>query len=321
MRRLEPRMGLREFEAGPIKVALGSCQGYEPDRLAQTTDELLRAAGDFRFNGLKVLVKPNLLRAGNNGLACTHPRVTGAVCRYLKDAGARVRVGDSPGFGSARRVARRIGLVDELKGLGVEVVNLDGAVRVRLPFGHSLGVSRQALENDLIFNLPKLKVHNQMRMTGAVKNLFGCVVGVRKAVAHTKHGDVSNRFESMLVELQGVLPQSMAMIDGIRAMHVKGPSGGEPYSLNLMGASLSNQALDTSIYMILNLRPDEIPLWREARARGYPGARPEDLAFPLRRPDEFDSRGFMIPKTLDPATFHPLRLAKSAVKRAWARIV
>ena len=64
-----------------------------------------------------------------------------------------------------------------------------------------------------------------------------------------------------------------------------------------------------------------MPLWREAQARNLPGARPGDIRYPMERPEAFDAAGFRIPEALIPVTFNPLRLAKSALKRAWARMV
>ena len=47
-------------------------------------------------------------------------------------------------------------------------------------------VSRLVLEADTIINLPKMKTHGQMLLTLGVKNLFGCIVGRRKAYSDRK---------------------------------------------------------------------------------------------------------------------------------------
>lgn len=87
------------------------CNAFPPPTagpVAQALPLLLDRAGlasSFSLRSAHVLVKPNLLTA--TPLACTSPVVVAAVCRWLLDQGARVRVGDSPGFGTATAVARR----------------------------------------------------------------------------------------------------------------------------------------------------------------------------------------------------------------------
>jgi uncharacterized protein (DUF362 family) len=305
-------------DAGPA-VALARCAGYGPE-LERLVPELLQATGFVPGRGERVLLKPNLLQAGQEGLICTHPAVVRAACRYVLDHGARALVGDSPAFGTGRLVARRIGLVEALRGLDVRVASLNRPRRVRLPFGFSLGVSALALDADRILSLPKAKAHCQMRISGAVKNCFGTVTGVRKAVAHTRHGDVGNRFESMLLELLQALPPLHSLLDGITAMHVCGPSGGEPYPLELLGASADAVALDTALYAVLGLAPEQVPLWAEALRRGLPGGRAEAVRYVREAPDAFDAAGFVLPEPLDPVTFHPVRLCVSACRRAWAKV-
>lgn len=312
----------------PVTVALAHCADYTPELVQRQVDACLQAAG-LRFGrGERVLLKPNLLKAAD--LACTHPQVVRAACVHVLEHGARPFVADSPAFGSGRRVARAIGLSQALQDLDVPVRNMTRPVRCKLPMGRSVGLSRDALEADAILNLPKLKAHCQMRITGAVKNLFGCVPGTRKAVLHTLHGDMQGapgaagfqapRFESLIIELAGLLPPTSSLLDGVTAMHVQGPSGGRPYPLKLLAASREAVALDTAVYTVLGATPEDVPLWREARRRNLAGAHVEELEFPLKRPEAFDAAGFELPAPLDPQTFHPLRLGVSAVKRAWARI-
>ena len=172
----------------PIPLCLLPC----PDlRAAATlTSRALEQAGPGHMRslrGAKVLVKPNLLTA--TPLACTSPEVTAAVCSWLLDQGAHVTVLDSPGFGRAESVARAIGLTELLRPLGLAVTGPGNAVSLKLDNGSRFGVSRQALECDLILSVPRVKAHSQMLLTLAVKNLFGLVVGMRKA----EHGKRKRR--------------------------------------------------------------------------------------------------------------------------------
>jgi uncharacterized protein (DUF362 family) len=303
----------------PVPVALAHCQDYDPVGLESATDSLFQAIGFHPTPDTRILVKPNLIAVRGGSLACSHPQVVRAVCRWLLDHDVQVTVGDSPAFGAAPTVARHIGLTEALAGLHLPVANLGHPVPLKFSFGGAIGVSRTALESDLILNVPKLKAHSQMRVTGAVKNLFGCVSGMRKAMAHSKYGDKGNKFESMIVEIVEALPPVTSLMDGITAMHRTGPMGGDSYPLGLLGACTNPVALDTAIYGILGTSPEAVALWREAICRNLPGARPEEISYPLEQPEAFDGSGFLLPE-LSPVTFHPLRLAKSAVKRTLLRL-
>ncbi|NJB68828.1 uncharacterized protein (DUF362 family) [Desulfobaculum xiamenense] len=305
--------------SSPVPVALAQCPDYAPDRLAALVPRLLDATGVAFRPGETVLVKPNLVAAGNP-LACTEPAVARAVCAYLLDLGARVVVADSPAFGTADGVARKCGLAQTLAPLGIPVRTLGNPEALRLSFGASIGLSRDALEADRILNLPRLKAHCQMRITAAVKNLFGCVCGMRKAIAHTRFGECDNRFEAMITEVCAALPPVVTLLDGVNAMHESGPRDGSPFALGLLAASANPQALDTALYGLLKLSPADIALWREAIARALPGADPADIAYPLDRPEAFDATGFVVPGILDPVAFRPTRLARGALRRLYAKI-
>ncbi len=297
-------------------VALARCAAYGAD-LAERVDAVLAGCGFAPGAGSRVLVKPNLVSAARGPLGCSQPEVVAAACRWLLDRGCRVTVADSPAFGTAAGVATKCGLARALEPLGLRVEGLGQARALELSFGASVGLSARAAEQDAILSVPRLKAHGQMRVTAAVKNLFGCVVGMRKALAHSRFGERENRFEAMLLDLLEALPPVATLLDAVVGMHVTGPTGGEPYPLGMLGGSCNPVALDTAAYLVLHLTPADVPLWREAQARGLCGARPGEAAYPLLAPQDFDAGGFVIPGLLDPVSFAPLRLARGALKRLY----
>lgn len=216
-----------------VPVALQRLAPDDRSAVAQALPRLLDRAGlvsSFSLRSARVLVKPNLLTA--TPLACTSPVVVAAVCRWLLDQGARVRVGDSPGFGTATAVARQTGLAEALRPLGLRVEALSAPRPLELPLRRGgpvvFGVARAALESDVIFSLPRVKAHSQMRLTLAVKNLFGCVCGLRKALIHTRQGQDPDFFADCIAALWAGLPPVAAVADGLTAMHVTAPAGGGP---------------------------------------------------------------------------------------------
>ncbi|MBO4300299.1 MAG: DUF362 domain-containing protein [Desulfovibrio sp.] len=276
--------------------------------------------------GCRVLVKPNLLMA--KPLACTTPEVVAAACAWLLDHHARVRVADSPGFGRAVSVARRVGMIEALRPFGIVVESMGESNTVLLPLGEEhrvsarFHVSRLALESDFVLSVPRVKAHSQMLLTLAVKNCFGCVPGLHKAVAHAREGQNPQLFADCLAALWAALPPVAALADGITAMHVTGPSGGEPFPLGLLGASASAVALDEALYAVIGRTPAEVPLGAAlTRRRAWGSASAgTNVVFPLDRPEDFDAAGFRLPANLAHTSFHPARFVKSCLRRVVAAL-
>lgn len=300
-------------------VALARCP--DAHRAREVLPHLLDAcAAEFplrELHGKHVLLKPNLVTS--RPLACTSPDVMTAACRWLLDQGARVRVADSPGFGTATAVARKTGLADALAPLGIRVEALDAPLPLILDTGVSFPVSRLALESDLILSAARVKAHSQMRLTLSVKNLFGCVSGLRKAVIHTRQGQSPEGFADCLAALAAALPPTAGLLDGIIAMHETGPSNGSPYPLGLLGASPSCVALDEAFYALLGCDVRDVPLAAALQRRGHAdclanGCRPR---YPLLQPADCAAVDFRVPVHLLHTSFRPWRLLKSCLRRFW----
>jgi len=296
-----------------IPVAIARILEYESTLLDAATALVLDEAGGAPRPGDRVLVKPNLVTASNARHCTTHPLVVRAACLWLLDHGARVTVADSPAFGPASRVARASGLAKALAPLGIKARSLGRPAPLRLGDGTEIGVSRDALETDLILNAPKLKVHCQMVMSGAVKNLFGCVVGFRKALAHNRMGHSPERFRAMILDVNRALPRTLHLMDGVRPLHRDGPIKGAPFELGLLAASQNGVALDTAAFSIVGLVPGQVPLWEEALRRGMDGAHPADLEYPLEKPELFDASGMVMSPERE-LEFAPLRLLRGRLR-------
>jgi uncharacterized protein (DUF362 family) len=301
-------------------VFLARVRDYSQPDLADVVGRLLESCGCKPAPGTPVLVKPNLVAPYNSSLSCTNPLVVRAACAYLLDHGAKVSVGDSPAFGTARIVAKVCGLTKALRPLPVKVIDFSGTKRIPLSLGGRAGVAPQALEAELILNIPRFKAHDQMLLSLAMKNFFGCVTGLRKTLAHQIHGERANRFESMIMDVALSLPKNLSLMDGVVAMHGHGPARGAPYPLGLIGAAASPVALDTAMCMLLGLDPAAVPLGREALSRGLAGAKPQDLAFPLETPEAFPGQDFILPGKLANVAFGPSRVVLGRLKSLYVKI-
>lgn len=298
-----------------IPVALARWTAYDSPGLDKLCGEILDAA-EIRISANdRILVKPNLLMA--HPLACTSPDIVAGVCKWLLDNGAKITVSDSPAFGTARSVARSIGLDADLKRIGLEVSNFSRSIiqNVPMPDGDTVSIrtAALALECDQIISVPRVKAHSQMRITLATKNCFGCILGVSKAFAHVRFGKSLEYFSDFVASFWHMLPHVSGFIDGVIAMNNTGPRNGQPFNLGIMGASASTVALDQAILEILQIPAAEIPLARALERRGAIPA----ISFPLLQPRDMATSGFHVPQKLKAISFSPSVLFKSLVRRIW----
>ncbi|MBI5446045.1 MAG: DUF362 domain-containing protein [Deltaproteobacteria bacterium] len=242
-------------------VARVSCAAYaEVGRAVERSLELLGGPERFARSGEPLLVKPNLLAAHPADAAVTtHPAVLDALLRVASDLGAKAVVGDSPGLGAVRRVARVAGILEVCRRHGVPLLDLgdEEAVPVSGSAYRQLEVARAALEAPWLWNVAKWKTHAMMGLTLSVKNLFGCVPGKRKIRAHFRSGRDPDGFARQLLGLCEVLAPALNLLDGVVAMDGEGPSRGRPIPRGLLLASASPAALD----------------WEATRLSGFPPAR------------------------------------------------
>jgi uncharacterized protein (DUF362 family)/Pyruvate/2-oxoacid:ferredoxin oxidoreductase delta subunit len=226
----------------------------------------------------RVLIKPNLLIAAKPGDAVlTHSLLVKAVAEYVLGKGAVPQVSDSPALGSFRKILKDSGIEDALRGLNVECREFKESqpVDIGKPFG-MIDLARDAAEADVIINLPKLKTHGQMLLTLAVKNMFGCVVGLRKPGWHMKMGANREMFARLIVQICQRVKPSITILDGILAMEGEGPGKrGVPRPLGVIIAGRDAFAVDAAVCRMLGLRPDTVPSLKAAKDLGLLDETPE----------------------------------------------
>ncbi|HEY9708716.1 MAG TPA: DUF362 domain-containing protein, partial [Oculatellaceae cyanobacterium] len=186
-------------------------------------------------------------------------------------------------------------------------------------FNH-LRLCKEAMEADVVINLPKVKSHMQLTLTMGVKNLFGCVPGKMKAWWHMEAGKDEKRFGEMLVETARAINPDLTILDGIIGHEGNGPSGGEPRQLNVLAASSDVFALDRSIVDILNVDPALVPTVAASQRLGLC---PElkDIHFPHLQPRDLHMMDWKLPDALMPIDFGMPRVIKSTFKHLYIRFI
>jgi uncharacterized protein (DUF362 family)/Pyruvate/2-oxoacid:ferredoxin oxidoreductase delta subunit len=284
------------------KVMIGQ-SSYDYNTLKNHIVSMLdKLSGSAIGSGKKVIIKPNFLApATPESAIITHPFVIKAIAEYVIEKGARPVISDSPAVGFFGRILQTGGFVEALKGLDVECREFKKSVSVDIgaPFGR-IEIAEDSLAADVLINVPKLKTHCQMGLTLGVKNMFGCVVGLRKPEWHFRSGVDRALFARLIVQIYAAVKPAVTILDGILAMQGQGPGrSGKPRELNVLMSSDNAVALDMTVCRMLGLEPHELLTNRIAAEMGMDekyeieGKLPQidDFRLPLMAPLVFGPPG------------------------------
>jgi len=260
------------------RVSIRSAAGYQRAVVEAAMVQVLAPLGGmsaFVKPGQRVLIKPNMLSGkAPDKAVTTHPEVVRAVIRLAQQAGGLVSVGDSPGVGQPRQVAAKCGILQVIEETGAAFAPFTESVKVR-PQGttfHELEIARDILDAEVIINLPKLKTHQMMGFTCAVKNLFGAVVGMRKPRLHLQAGTDKAFFALMLLELAEYVRPALSIVDAIVGMEGDGPGSGDPVPIGALLAGVEPLAVDTVAAELVRLDAEYIWPQKIAQQTGRSGS-------------------------------------------------
>ena len=262
------------------KVAVVRCDTYDRDKVKSGIREAIELLGGFDSifaaagrsgKDMEVLLKPNLLsRASADKAVTTHPEVFRAVGELLHEAGyGNLVYGDSPGtpVPGMEKIAESCGIKGAADELGIRPGDFEHGTEVSFPKGRA---SKRFVLCDevvkvtgadgsepagVIINLCKMKTHQLVRITGAVKNTFGCIYGANKAACHARFVSPEH-FARMLADLNTVVTPALHVMDGIVAMDGNGPGSGDPFPINAILVSTDPVALDAAFCKLVDLDPE-----------------------------------------------------------------
>lgn len=255
-------------------VALAKCNTYEKKELSAGIRDIFTLAPLPDVKGKKILLKPNILSDSPPEKAITtRPEFIREVILYLQEQGAEeIFVGDSPGIPKPGFNAKKCGIAGIIEETGALWANFSGN-KISV-FSETAMVQKEfkvtsfVQEVDIIISLPKLKTHQLMYFTGAVKNLFGLVPGLAKSTFHVHYSD-RDQFGAMLLDLIEAVKPSYAIMDGIIAMEGAGPGNGTPHPVKVILGSRNLPALDITASSIIGYDPLIIPTNSLALKRNF----------------------------------------------------
>lgn len=300
-------------------VTLTRCGDYNEPALAEALRrqfELSGGLGKFVKPGDSVLLKPNFIAPKSRRHATqTDPAVILEMARLLKDFGARPFVGDSPAWADVFACVKVLGLEEPLRKMDVPVRQLDKPRWCKVgAAGTRVGISSVALDADVIINLPKFKAHQQLVATFAVKNMFGCVAGKRKALWHFSKGGSADDFCGLLIDIYKFLSPAMTIIDAVIAMDGPGPIRGRARPFGWLVGGTDPIACETICARLAGIEPESLPIVIAAKKMGFGCCDPSRITIAGDDLTQGICTDFQLPSMI-PIRFSLLHVCKSICKQ------
>lgn len=272
------------------ETALLRCSTYDDELVYNTIAKLFELVPPPDVRGKTLLLKPNILQPKSaDYMICTHPVVVGAVVKHFVERGAKtVLVGESPATSSSLGAAKASGIYEAVQKAGGTWVNFDKAREFTCgdcALVKSFNFAEPFFDADMIITLPKLKTHQLLSYTGAMKNLFGLMIGLQKAETHFRFPNPKD-FAAFLTDINVASKPVYAIMDGIVAMEGHGPASGNPHAVGVLGASCNVLALDWVCSSLIGYNPHTILNLEDALARGIWGSNPQEF---VTLGDDFES--------------------------------
>jgi uncharacterized protein (DUF362 family) len=263
-------------------VTLTQCSDYSEKRISDCLRrqfELLGGLERFVKRGDSVLLKPNFIAPKPRHCATqTDPVIIIETAKLLKDYGARPFVADSPAWGDVFACVKALKLDEVLKKLSVPVKALNKPRSCYLSERNpKVGISSVAIEADVIINLPKLKTHQQLTATFAVKNMFGCVSGKKKAIWHFMRGKNPSEFCGLLLDIFRFLSPAVTIIDAVMAMDGNGPITGRARPLGYIIGGTDAIACEIVCCKLVDIEASSVAIIETASRTGFGCSKAEKI--------------------------------------------
>jgi len=254
----------------PDVAYLAVARGPNPQTIVRAAIKALGGMERFVKKGNEVIIKPNICVAYHTYeyAATTNPEVVGTLVKLCLEAGARrVCVMDQPFGGTAEQAYERSGIGQEVTEAGgeMEVMSPVKFREIDIPDGRDIKkwpVYVDALDADVLINVPIAKHHSLGRLTLGMKNLMGLIQKPNQF-----HFNLGQR----LSDLTSLLRPQLTVVDAVRILTNHGPTGGNLDDVKLTNTVIASHdivAADTYAASLFGLAGDDIPAIRAAVPMG-----------------------------------------------------
>lgn len=201
-------------------------RGGEPAVMLQHALASFGGMSAFVPPGSKVVIKPNICVAYNTYeyASTTNPWVVGTLVKLCLEAGAvDVTVFDFPFGGTAEDAYARSGIREQVEANGGKMEIMSYLKFKPTQIANALALEQteayqEALDADVLINVPIAKHHGSTRLTLGLKNLMGLVLD--RGALHVNLGQ-------MIADLGILFRPKLTIIDAVRILTANGPTGGD----------------------------------------------------------------------------------------------
>lgn len=263
------------------QVSFYFAKDYDPVTIKEIVEKIIADHGGYKrlfSKGKKVVIKPNLVvKKKPDGGATTHPAILEAVLMCLLPHTHDITVAECSGGPNTealmRAIYRETGIQEVCDKYNVPIHYQMNAVEVT-PAEPLIARKIEVLDvfttADVFINLAKMKTHSLTTVTGAAKNLYGVIPGLRKVEQHANHPGIRD-FAALICDINKVLPTDLSIVDGILGMEKDGPSGGDPkWAYGILGG-VNPHAVDEAMCRFMGVDPALSPILECAKKNGLVG--------------------------------------------------
>jgi uncharacterized protein (DUF362 family)/NAD-dependent dihydropyrimidine dehydrogenase PreA subunit len=257
------------------KVSAVECRSYETEEVYQAVKEAIERIGFVIPENKTVLIKPNILTQNRpEQHTITHYSVIDALCRILKERNCVIQIGESISFyqdGLTRKAFKISGIEEVASKYGALLIAFEEMPLVRISEDieglPELYIPRVLLDADMVIDACKLKSHGGLRLSGAVKNMFGCLPGGYKQKIHRWTGD-EFELSDVFIDIHKIVKPALSVMDAVMSLDGGPTALGRPVKTSRILASENAAALDIAAAKMIGYRPEELPILLQAKKRG-----------------------------------------------------
>ncbi|NLW07979.1 MAG: DUF362 domain-containing protein [Clostridia bacterium] len=205
--------------------------------------------------GARIGIKPNLVVAkpASSG-ATTSPAIISALIEYLQEYGnSDILILESSWIGDHTRRAFKVCGYEEIsRKYGIPLFDIKSdTYSVKSYGGISMEISNKVLAMDFLINVPVLKGHCQTMITGALKNLKGCISDREKRRFHTMG------LHRPIAYLNKILTSNFILVDSLCG-DLDFEEGGNPVKMNRIFCGTDPVLIDAYIAATMGYSPEDI---------------------------------------------------------------
>ena len=257
------------------KVSVVECRSYQEEEVYLAVRESIKRIGFVIPENITVLIKPNIMSQNRpEQHTITHFSLIAALCRILKEKNCRIMIGESISFfekGLTVKAFRTSGIEEVANKYGASLVAFEEVPLVKKQEGlrglKEIYFPEVLFQADMVINACKLKTHEAMRLSGAVKNMFGCLPGGYKQKIHRWTG---SEFElsDVFIDIQNIVKPALSIMDAVESLDGGPTALGRPVNTSRILASTNPAALDYTASRMIGYEVKDLPILLQAQKRG-----------------------------------------------------